>query len=55
LLGIISVGFDVIDKVQIMLFCIPQTQEKKWEYNYAVQQVLIDPTKAYEAVTKEVL
>jgi hypothetical protein len=32
LLGIISVGFNVADQLQIKIVCIRQILEKKWEY-----------------------
>ena len=37
------------------LFCIRQILEKKWEYNEAVHQLLIDFKKAYDSVRREVL
>jgi sorting nexin-29 len=37
------------------MFCIPQIQEKKWEYNEAVHQLFTDFKKAYDPVRREVL
>ena len=37
------------------IFCTRQVLEKKWEYNEAVQQLLIDFKKAYDSVRREVL
>jgi len=37
------------------IFCIRQILEKKWEYNEAVYQLLIDFKKAYDSVRREVL
>ena len=36
-------------------FCIHQILEKKWEYNEAVHQLIIDFKKAYDSVRREVL
>jgi hypothetical protein len=47
------VGFDVTD--QVLIFCICQLLEKKWEYNKAVHQLFIDSKKAYDSATREVL
>ena len=35
--------------------CIRQTLKKKWEYNEAVHQLLIDFKKVYDSVRREVL
>jgi len=37
------------------IFCIRQILEKKWEYNEAVPQLLINFKKAYDSVRREVL
>jgi hypothetical protein len=37
------------------LFCIRQIIEKKWEYNAAGHQLLIDFKKAYDSVRRDVL
>ena len=37
------------------MFCIQQILEKKWEYNEAVPQLLIDFEEAYDSVRREVL
>jgi hypothetical protein len=37
------------------MFCIRQIIEKKWEYNEAVHQLLIDFKKACDSVRREVL
>ena len=37
------------------IFCIRQILKKKWEYNEAVHQLLIDFKKAYDSVKREVL
>ena len=38
------------------IFCVRQTlEEKKWEYNEAVHQLLIDFKKVYDSVRREVL
>jgi hypothetical protein len=55
LVGIISVGFDIIDRLLIRFFCICQILEKKWEYNETVQQLFIDFKKACDSVKREVL
>jgi len=36
-------------------FCIRHILEKKWKYNVAVHQLLIDFKKAYDSVRREVL
>jgi len=54
LLGIINVDFDRTDQLLIIIiFCIRQTLEKKWEYNEAVYQLFIDLKKAYGSVRRE--
>jgi hypothetical protein len=35
--------------------CIHQILEKKWEYNAAVHQLLIDFKKAYDSIRRDVL
>jgi len=37
------------------MFCIHQILKKKWEYNEAVQQFIIEFKKAYDSVSREVL
>ena len=37
------------------IYCVPQTLEKKWGYNEAVHQLLIDFKKVYDSVRREVL
>ena len=37
------------------IFCIRQILEKKWEYNEAVHQLLMDLKKTYDSVREEVL
>jgi len=37
------------------IFCFHQILEKKWEYNEAVHQLLIDYRKSYDTVRREVL
>jgi hypothetical protein len=37
------------------IFCIRQILEKKWEYNEAVNQLLIDFKKAHDSVRREVV
>ena len=37
------------------IFCIRKLLEKKWEYNEAVHQLLIDFKKAYDSIRREVL
>jgi len=37
------------------IFCICQILQKKWEYNEAVHQLLIDFKKAYDEFRREVL
>jgi len=39
----------------VLIFCIHQILEKKWEYNEAVHQHFIDFEKAYDSVSREVL
>ena len=39
----------------MLIFCIHQILEKKWEYNEAVHQHFIDFEKAYDSVSREVL
>jgi len=51
-LGFIKVDFDTTGQ---LLFCIHQILEKKWEYNEAVHQLLIDFKEAYDSVRREVL
>ena len=46
--------FDRTDQLLIIIiFCIRQTLEKKWEYNEAVYQLFIDLKKAYGSVRRE--
>jgi hypothetical protein len=47
------VGFDVTH--QLLIFCIRQVLEKKWEYNETVHQLFINLKKAYDSVITEVL
>jgi negative regulator of genetic competence, sporulation and motility len=47
------VGFDVTD--QLLIFCIRQILEKKWEYDETVHLLVIDFRKAYDSLRKEVL
>jgi hypothetical protein len=54
LLGIISVDFDNRPTTD-HIFCIHQIFEKKWEYNVAVHQLLIDLKKAYDSVRRGIL
>ena len=42
-------------QINYWIFCICQTLEKKWEYNEAVYQLLIDLKKTYGSVRGEVL
>jgi len=37
------------------IFCIFQILKKKWEYNEAIHQLLIDFKKSYDSVRREVL
>ena len=37
------------------IFCIQQLPDKKWEYNEAMHQLVIDFKKAYDSVRREVL
>jgi len=37
------------------VFYVRQTLEKKWEYNEAVHQLLMDFKKTYDSVSREVL
>jgi hypothetical protein len=37
------------------MYCIRQILEKKWEYNEAVYQLVIDFKKAYDSVGREVV
>jgi hypothetical protein len=39
----------------ILVFCIRQILEKKWEYNEATHQLFIDFKKAYDLFRREVL
>jgi hypothetical protein len=55
LLGIISVGFDITDQVQIRYICIRQILEKKYEYNETVHQLFIDFKNVYDSNRREVL
>jgi hypothetical protein len=54
LLGIISVGFDITDQLQIRFLHSSYTGEK-WECNETVHQLFIDFMKAYDSVRREVL
>ena len=53
-MGIINVDSDIIGRL-LIIFCIRQILEKKWEYNEAVHQLFIDFKKAYDSVRREVL
>jgi hypothetical protein len=55
LLGLISVGLDVTDRLLITFFCVCQVLEKKWEYNETVHHLYIDFNNAYDSFRKEVL
>jgi hypothetical protein len=54
LLGIIRVDFNVTGKLLIM-FCVRQIVEKKWEQSEAVHQLFIDFKQANDSVRREVL
>ena len=53
--GIVNVAFDATGRLLIILFCIRQILEKKWEYNEEVHHLFIDFKKAYDSVRREVL
>jgi hypothetical protein len=46
-------GFRRLRSTTDHIFCIRQILEKKWEYNEAVHQLLIDCKKAYNLVRRE--
>jgi hypothetical protein len=50
LLGIISMGFDVTDRLMISFV---RYWRKKWEYNETVHQLFIDFKKAYDSMRRE--
>jgi hypothetical protein len=52
LLGIIIVGFDVIDQLLIRFLYSSDTGEN-WEYNETVYQLFIDFKKAYDWVRRD--
>jgi hypothetical protein len=52
ILGLICVGFDVTDQL-LIIFCIRQILEEKWEYNETVHKLFIDFKKAYDSVRRE--
>jgi hypothetical protein len=55
LLGIISVGFDVIDQLLIRFSAFVRYWRKKWEYKETVFQLFTDFKKVYDSVRREVL
>jgi hypothetical protein len=55
LLGIISVGFNVTDRLQIIFSAFIRYWRKIWKYNETVHQLFIDFKKAYDSVRREVL
>jgi hypothetical protein len=55
LLGIISVGFDIIDQTMIRIFTFVRYWRKKWQYNETVYQLFIDFKKAHDSFRREVL
>jgi hypothetical protein len=55
LLGIISVGFDITDQLQIGFSSFVRYWRKKQEYNEPVHQLFTDFKKAYDSVRREVL
>jgi hypothetical protein len=48
-------GFHHNRSTMTQIFYILQVLEKKWEYNGAVHQLLIDFKKAYDSIKREVL
>jgi hypothetical protein len=54
LLGIISMGLEVTGQL-LIIFCIRQILEKKWEYNEAVHNLFAEVKKAYDTHSKETL
>jgi hypothetical protein len=55
LLGIIGVGFDVMDQLLIRFSAFTRYWRKKWEYNETVHQLFVDFKKAYASVRRGVL
>jgi hypothetical protein len=55
LLGIISVDFDATSQLLIIYSAFVKYLRKKWQFNEATQQLLIDFKKAYDSVRREVL
>jgi hypothetical protein len=53
LLGVIMVGFDIIDQKLIIFPAFVRYWRRKWEYNEMVQQLFIDFKKAYDSVRWE--
>ena len=53
--GIISVASDATGRLLIIIFCIRQILEKKWEYSLPVHHLFMDIKKAYDSVRREVL
>jgi len=54
LLGTIIVNFDATGQL-LIICCIGQILEKKWEYKEAVHQLFIHFKRAYDFVRMEVL
>jgi len=54
-LGFINAYFDEITQLVVVYFTVVKYFRKKWEYNKAVRQKLIDFKKAYDSVRKEKL
>ena len=54
LLGIIDVDFDATGQL-LTIYSAFVKLFKKWEYNKAVHQLLIDFKKAYDSVRREIL
>ena len=55
LLGIISMDFDATGELLIIYFAVIKYLRKKWEYNEAVHQLIIDFKEACNLVRREVL
>ena len=50
-MGVIEIDFDATDQL-LIIFCIRQILDKKWEYNGTVHPPCIDVKKAYDSVRK---
>jgi len=54
-MGIISVDFDATGQLLIIHSAFVKCLRKKWEYNEAVHQLVIEFKKAYDSVRRGVL